>query len=48
MPKMEEIVVIKRSNKAKKEKTTKPFNLFTYLLAKRVAEADMKKEKAGK
>lgn len=48
MPTIEEIVTVKKSNKAKKEKTTRPFNLFTYLLAKRVAEADMKKEKAKK
>lgn len=48
MPKLEDVTVVKRSNPAKKEKSYKPFNLFTLLLGKKAAEEDMKKDKKNK
>jgi hypothetical protein len=48
MAKLEDVIVVKRSNHAKKEKSYKPFNLFTLILGKKAAEEDMKKDKKSK
>ena len=42
MPTFEEVCVVKKSNKAKKSKGFRPFNILTLFLAKKQAERDMK------
>lgn len=48
MPALADVVVVKKSNHSKKEKSYKPFNLFTLILGKKAAEEDMKKDKKSK
>lgn len=48
MPALADVAVVKKSNHAKKDRSFRPFNLFTLKLAKKAAEEDMKKDKKSK
>lgn len=48
MPTLEEVCIVKKGNKAKKDKSFEPFNSLTAALAKKQAMRDIKAAKNSK